>query len=294
MTGQGYASNKGELGQVSVEVRTVNNRGFKCSPRVSDSLASLESRIEALARSLIHRGSIHLNVSYRPPDDQVLPKIDGDVLQAYYRELQRAKEAVGGGAEIDLASLMMLPGVIRTARQDRRDDESLWDFVRQSVVDAFENLNEMRSAEGANLAVTLNADCDLVQSHVESIAELAPRAVDTYRNRLQGKIERILTQHDLESQPVDLLREVQVYADRIDVSEEITRLDSHIKMFRGALAGDRQVSHGKTVNPAKNPTAKAANPRAESWTLSSRRCSEKPIRLAANQRIRTSPPMWST
>ena len=65
MTGQGHASEQGELGTVTVEIRTVNNRGFKCAPRVSDSLATLESKIEALTRSLIHRGTVHLAVSWR-------------------------------------------------------------------------------------------------------------------------------------------------------------------------------------------------------------------------------------
>ena len=88
------------------------------------------------------------------------------------------------------------------------------------------------------MADALNADCDLVQSHVQRIAELAPRAVDTYRGRLEAKIERILAEHNIESKAVDLLREVQIYADRIDVSEEITRLDSHLKMFRSVLGGD--------------------------------------------------------
>ena len=67
MTGQGHASNQSDLGVLTVELRTVNNRGFKCSPRLSDSLASLESRIEGLARSLIHRGSVLLNVNWRRP-----------------------------------------------------------------------------------------------------------------------------------------------------------------------------------------------------------------------------------
>ena len=236
-----------DLGHVSVEVRTVNHRGFKCALRVSDSLSSLESKIEALARSLIHRGSIHLSVSYRPAADQLLPKIDAVVLQAYYDELERVRHVVGGGTEIDLALLMTLPGVISSARQDRRDDEVLWEFVSAAIVDAFENLNEMRSVEGSNMAETLNADCALVQSHVERIAELAPRAVDHYRGRLEAKIERILSENNIESQPIDLLREVQIYADRIDVSEEITRLDSHLKMFRSVLDGD---GHGLAVSGA--------------------------------------------
>jgi uncharacterized protein (TIGR00255 family) len=139
---------------------------------------------------------------------------------------------------------MNLPGVISSTRQDRRDDEALWTFVSDGIIDAFENLNEMRSVEGSHMAATLNADCDLVQSHVERIAELAPRALDNYRGRLETKIERILSEREIEFQPVDLLREVQIYADKIDVSEEITRLDSHLKMFRNVLDGE---AHGLAV-----------------------------------------------
>ncbi|MCG8650440.1 MAG: YicC family protein [Pirellulales bacterium] len=239
MTGQGHAAGEGELGTVGVEVRTVNNRGFKCTPRLSESLACLDSRIEALARSLIHRGTVHLSVIWHRPVGQNLPNIDAGLLQAYYKQLQQFQQWTGeSGNFIELSNLMTLPGVITSSREDRRDDEPLWEFVSQIIIQAIDNLNQMREVEGAHMAESLLADCDQIEQWVGKIAELAPRAAESYRARLESKIRRILAEHEIESQPLDLLREVQIFADRTDVSEEITRLGSHLKMFAGVLQGE--------------------------------------------------------
>jgi uncharacterized protein (TIGR00255 family) len=238
MTGQGHAKEQGELGSVTVEVRTVNNRGFKCTPRVSDTLSSLESKVETLARSLIHRGTVHLNVAWRPPREN-LPSIDTDALQAYVEQLHQVRAAAADlPTSIDLSTLMMLPGVIATTREDRRNDQGLWDFVQGAIVKAIENLNLMRATEGGRMADSLTADCECVRERLELIQQLAPRAVDGYRNRLQAKIQRVLEEHDLRVQTVDLLREVQIFADRVDISEEVTRLGSHLKMFVDVLGGE--------------------------------------------------------
>ena len=238
MTGQGHATEHAELGIVTVEVRTVNNRGFKCSPKVSDSLSSLESKIEALTRSLIHRGTVHLSVTWRRPPGENLPRIDENALQAYVEQLVRLGNAAEGiQTSVDLATLMTLPGVIGTTREDRREDEGLWGFVQSAVVAAIQNLDEMRMAEGARMGETLVADCDTVNERLQCIRKLAPRAVEGYRTRLQAKIQRVLEEHDQKVQTVDLLREVQLYADRVDISEEITRLASHLQMFGDVLEG---------------------------------------------------------
>jgi uncharacterized protein (TIGR00255 family) len=240
MTGQGHATEQGELGTVTVEVRTINNRGFKCSPRLSDSLSSLETKIEGLARSLIHRGTVHLSVSWRRPPGENLPSIDDDVLRSYVSQLQKLRGAADQSpTSIDLATLMLLPGVIGTTRGDRREDDRLWDFIRHAIEKAIENLNQMRMAEGARMAQTLVADCSDVRKRLDSIRRVAPRVVQSYRSRLQTKIERVLQEHDLQVQAVDLLREVQIFADRVDISEEIMRLGSHLKMFADVFQSER-------------------------------------------------------
>ncbi|MDA8743035.1 YicC family protein [Rubripirellula amarantea] len=240
MTGQGHASVQGDYGVIRVEVRTVNNRGLKCVLRTSDALSSLESRVDALVRSLIHRGSISVAISWRKPAGQNVPAIDTEVLAAYASKLNEVRLSVGDGnaVNIDLASLMQLPGVIISARDERRDDVQLWEPVEEAIRLAFENLNEMRQTEGANMAQTLHVDAAQIAERLEQIRVLAPRAVENYSSRLEAKIQRVLSERDIESQPIDILREVQIYADRADISEEITRLGSHLRLFADVLSGE--------------------------------------------------------
>ncbi len=261
MTGHGHASAHGELGSLNVEVRTINNRGFKCSPRLSDSLMTLENKIETLARSMIHRGTVQLTVSWRRPASENLPQIDAEVLQAYFDQLQRIRQASGDHTiGIDLATLMQLPGVIVATQNSAADSDQLWQFVRAAVVEAIENLNQMRQIEGVRMAHSLTADCELVRGHLDQIRSLTPRSTEAYRERLESKVKRILAEHDLNVTPIDLLREVQVYADKVDISEEVTRLDSHLTMFADVLEGRESVAAKSSVaksNAAKSNAAKS-------------------------------------
>ncbi|WP_146395185.1 YicC/YloC family endoribonuclease [Planctomycetes bacterium CA13] len=243
MTGQGHASRQTDQGSILVEVRTVNNRGFKCTLRSSDALSGFDSRIETLARSLIHRGSVSLSILWKRPIAQSIPQIDQDVLQGYFRQLQAGRKALGDEqATIDLAQLAMLPGVVIQSQTDGRDNKELWDTIEQTIRDTFENLNSMREQEGAHMAETLLNDCDAIGRHVEEIQTLAPRCIEAYQTRLETKVQRLLAKHEVEVSKIDLLREVQIYADRADFSEEITRLASHLKMIRGVIRGSAEVA----------------------------------------------------
>ncbi len=248
MTGQGHATLKCELGTFMVEIRTVNNRGFKCTVRASDSLMALESKIENLARSIIHRGSVHVSVSWRRPPADDLPRINGEAVRAYVKQLTEIVPPEMAESTIDLASLILLPGVMISDTQEPSGDHRLWPFISTAVRQSMENLNQMREAEGGRMVESLIADCDSVQHRLETIQGMAPRSTDVYRNRLQTKIERVLKEHDLQVQAVDLLREVQIYADRVDVSEEITRLRSHLQMFRDVIDGGPNEPTGRKLD----------------------------------------------
>ncbi|TWU34410.1 YicC family protein [Novipirellula artificiosorum] len=247
MTGQGHASQPSDLGTIFVEVRTVNNRGFKCILRSLDSLSAFESRIESLARSLIHRGSVSLSISWKRPPADTVPQIDQEVLQGYLRQLQQSRESIarsdlagpgdGSNVTIDLAQLALLPGVIIQSQSDQRDNKTLWKVIEQTIMAAIENLNAMRAQEGSHMAETLRSECETIGKHVEQIAELAPRCVEAYQRRLETKVQRLLAKHEVEVSKIDLLREVQIYADRSDFSEEITRLGSHLRMSQSVLDG---------------------------------------------------------
>jgi len=257
MTGQGHASVHGDLGSVNVEVRTINNRGFKCSPRLSDSLMLLENKIETLARSMIHRGTVQLSVSWRRPDSENLPQIDLQILQSYVDQLQQVQRSADATLGIDLATLTQLPGVVAATKNPTADSDQLWEFVRSAVVEAIENLNQMRQTEGGRMAESLEGDSALVRNHLETIQSLTPRSTETYRGRLESKIKRILEENELSVGQIDLLREVQIYADRVDISEEVTRLDSHLTMFTEVLSGEDSVGKNSKKGGGKGgPTGR--------------------------------------
>jgi uncharacterized protein (TIGR00255 family) len=242
MTGQGHASEQGPAGLVRVEVRTVNNRGLKVLPRLSDCLAMLEPKLEAVVRSRLRRGSVHLSVKLHRPASESVMQINQEALKAYIQQIQKVRDASGDSSfTIDLSALLVLPGVMSGMR-DGVDELEVWPLIEKTVHAAIDNLNEMRRAEGVSMAVTLLAECETIASKVEVVRELAPRAAQRYAERLETKIQRILSERNIETQPIDLLREVQIYADRSDVSEEVTRLGSHLQMFRDVLGGGEETS----------------------------------------------------
>ncbi|MEC7407585.1 MAG: YicC/YloC family endoribonuclease [Planctomycetota bacterium] len=241
MTGQGHAQRMGEQGNVQVEIRTVNNKGYKCVPKLSDSLVAFESKIDALVRGRIHRGTVHLHVVYRHPTTKDIPVINQIAVDAYLEALSETVDRHGDLlGPVDFASLLSLPGVLSVGPSDHEDEQGLWELLQEAIISAIDNLDEMRTTEGQRMSQSLQHDCDQITEHLEGIGSTSPRSVEVYRQRLQGKIERTLQEHGVQVSSVDLLREVQIYADRVDIHEEIVRLKSHLEMFAGVLGGKDQ------------------------------------------------------
>lgn len=237
MTGQGTGRSESALGVVTVELRSVNQRGLKISPRLSDSLAPLESRFEQWIRTRIQRGTVHANAGFAPSAKAALGRIQIETVIAYARQLRQVQETVGGAFSVDLTGLLTLPGAVVTSATQMLDPEPLWEMLAEATDQAMEAMDAMRLAEGEAMAAQIRAESVAIANNLGLIGTFAPRVVENYRQRLETKINRVLSEHGLEFSPSDLLRDIQLYADRSDISEEITRLGSHLKMFDLALQG---------------------------------------------------------
>lgn len=235
MTGQGQAQRFGEYGQIAVEIRTVNNRGFKWTPRLSDSLSSLESRIEALVREEVKRGTILFNCFLHRGDGSSRFQINEPVLRSYYAQLRSLQQEFQITCELDLVRLASLPGCIDEAFSSEELPDALVDEVLETVADSLACLNRMRASEGSAMRRQMLADLEGIEAAVLEIRNRAPMVIDAYRDRLRGKVESALRREGLTVEVPELLREIQVYADRSDISEEITRLLSHGQLFRSAM-----------------------------------------------------------
>lgn len=237
MTGQGAGRSEGEIGAISVEIRSVNQRGLKISPRLSDALSPLETRFEQWVRSRIQRGTVHANAMFLPSAMAAQGEINVAAVSAYAMQLRRVQETIGGDFSIDLTGLLQLPGSVVSGSARTWDVEQLWLLLVEATDQAIDAMDAMRLTEGEAMAVQLRLESASIVGNLDAIATLAPRVVDSYRQRLESKIRRVMDEHGLEFSASDLLRDVQLYADRSDISEEITRLGSHLSMFSQTLRG---------------------------------------------------------
>jgi len=124
-----------------------------------------------------------------------------------------------------------LPGVVTESASRRSDADAVWPVLEGALNEALENLSRMRADEGAAMGRDLHANCQAIDADLEQIGQRAPLVVDAYRKRLLERLNKLLEEFGLEIQAADIVREVGLFTDRSDISEEIVRLRSHLQQF---------------------------------------------------------------
>ena len=130
---------------------------------------------------------------------------------------------------------MPLPGVVDDASGEAVDATADWPVIQRTVQAALENLGRMRGEEGRAMAVDLAANCRAAAASLDQIERRAPVVIEEYRNRLFERLKRTLAELDVALEPADVIKEVSLFADRSDISEEIVRLRSHLEQFQATM-----------------------------------------------------------
>ena len=231
MTGHGQAVVDGPAVRAQIELRSVNNRFLKTIIH-SDLDPRHEGDLEALIRTRIQRGTVTVRLRLVFHSGNQDYRINTDLLKAYQTQLTNWNPAYGA---VSLDTLLTLPGVVEESADDDRLEHA-WPTVYEAAKQALEKLVEMRRHEGEAMSRDLLANCDVIASEVEEIRKLAPQVVESYQRRITERINSMLESHGAQVQPADLIREVGVFAERVDISEELVRLDSHLEQFRKIVA----------------------------------------------------------
>ena len=231
MTGFGEAHCHHDGLAVAVEVRTINSRYFKLSVRASEGYGALEAQIEGAVRQRVRRGTIQVNLRIeraRSPEDY---RINSEVLERYRQQIESLGQHWNLAGGVSLESMLALPGVVEEATSVTPDATEDWPVIAQTLDQALQHLATMRTDEGRAMAADLRANCQTIAQCLGRIEQRAPLVVQAYRQRLQERLDTALADHEIQLQPADLIREVSVFADRADISEEIVRLRSHLEQF---------------------------------------------------------------
>jgi len=233
MTGFGDATAERGGTHYAVEIRSLNNRYFKPIIKLPETISGLEPELESMLREKLGRGSITYILKMRSDSAEAAYHINTQALKSYLEQLQGVK-GLDRLVQIDLASLVQLPGVCQEPRDETDEIEKHGPVVRELTIKAIEKLNGMRRREGQQLFTDLMKHLQVISQNLREIAKRAPFVIDEYHKRLSQRVAQLMSKAELKVNEVDLIKEVAVYAERSDISEEIQRLTSHLEAFEQA------------------------------------------------------------
>ncbi len=246
MTGHGDAQNECDGLRVSVDIRSVNSRYFKFSTRGAETGGELDARIESVVKKRVRRGSVTLRLELSR-ESQSDYQINRDVLRNYFKQLTRLDTDLNltASGTVSLDTMLTLPGVIETNGAADDSDET-WKIVEATIGQAVDRLQQMRQIEGQAMVDDMAENLAVIANQLDQIEARAPEVVVAYQRRLTDRINGLLEGHDVSFSPSDVIREVGVFAERADVSEECVRLRSHLVQFRSIV--DQSDAAGKKLD----------------------------------------------
>jgi uncharacterized protein (TIGR00255 family) len=229
MTGFGQHRGNG----VAVEVRAVNNRHLKLTVRGTDPYPQLDAEFDKLVRPVARRGSVLLNVRVDRGTATGDNRLNADLLAGYLRDVRHAAEAAGLSRDEAghlLAGVLDLPGVV-TGATSSEPPPGEWPLVEAAVKAALAEFDADRRREGQAMADELSGLHAQLVGRLLTVRGLLPGVVGDYRQRLLGRVRQAVQDAGVDVQPDHLVREVALFADRADVSEEVSRLTAHLQQF---------------------------------------------------------------
>jgi len=245
MTGYGRAEKQFDYYRVVVEISSVNRRQSEIQIILPSELSVSETLIREHIGKFVSRGQITARITVDAIKNKAKSRlINYDLAKAYTKEFKNLAKDLGLNNSLNLELIIRSPGVLES-QQPEIDGEKQWNQLKRLIDQALKNFLDMRRQEGKHLENDLKSRIQNMRKAIKKVKEKTPQVVSKYKEQLYEKIKKA----GLEIKPEDeerLLKEIVLFADRCDISEEIARLDSHFKKFYEYTKKDEPV--GRTLD----------------------------------------------
>ena len=239
MTGYGRAREMRNGRDITVEVRSVNNRYLDCTVKMPRAYIFAEDRMKARVQQAISRGKVDVFVTIdASAADAAVVAVNEPLARGYYDALTRLKTMFDLSGDITPEVLAKFPDVLAVTKAEE-DVEAIAADICAVLDDALAAYNAMRAVEGEKLAADVAGRITTIEAVVGKVEERSPQTVAAYRQRLEAKMQEVLQSTTIDESRI--LTEAAIFADKIAVDEETVRLRSHIAQLRAMLASDEPV-----------------------------------------------------
>ena len=233
MTGDGSAKGSVEGQEITVELKSVNNRYLDCSVRLPRNFLFAEDTVKQAVSAGVSRGKVDVFVSAQASQDSgTVVSVNEELARGYRDAVARIAETLGLESGLNAFSLARFPDVLTVERRELDKDKAAA-ALSEITAKAVEEFNAMREREGERLRRDMLGKLETIEGLVSVVEERSPQTVKEYRERLEARLRDILADRSLDEQRV--ITEAAIFADRTAVDEETVRLRSHIAQFRTML-----------------------------------------------------------
>ncbi len=233
MTGYGSAKGSVEGQEITVELKSVNNRYLDCSVRLPRNFLFAEDTVKQAVSAGVSRGKVDVFVSAQASQDSgTVVSVNEELARGYRDAVARIAETLGLESGLNAFSLARFPDVLTVERRELDKDKAAA-ALSEITAKAVEEFNAMREREGERLRRDMLGKLETIEGLVSVVEERSPQTVKEYRERLEARLRDILADRSLDEQRV--ITEAAIFADRTAVNEETVRLRSHIAQFRTML-----------------------------------------------------------
>ena len=242
MTGYGRGQSGTNGTQYSVELNSVNRKQSDVAVTLPRDLAELEPRVRDLINSEVSRGRLNVVVACHACASTQKVALDTALARTYFTAMRELQAELGAAGEVNIETVLRAPGVVRVP-EEQISPEDAWPHIEAALKEALRSLVSMRELEGKHLAKDLIHRLKTVRETLRKIRKLHPEVLKKFRQSLQERIAKV----GLEL-PIDdarIVKEVIFFADKSDISEELTRLESHFTQFAHHLRKSEPV--GRTL-----------------------------------------------
>lgn len=243
MTGYGRGTATFDGRQIAVELSSVNRKQAEISLSLPRAFMELEPRVRDEINAHLSRGRLTVAVGLHAKGGGRTGAINLAAARAYRDQLESIRKTLKLGGEITLDQILRGPGVLDSENMEI-EVETAWTALQKALKAALEQFVQMRKREGKALATDLQKRTFAIQKNVKTISVLAPKVMEHHRGLLLERASKAGL--EIEASDERLLKEIVFFADRSDISEELTRLRSHLDQFLGHLNKDEPV--GRTLD----------------------------------------------
>lgn len=245
MTGFGRGESSSDGYQVTVEVKTLNSRYLDISVRMPQSIQDKEIQLKECVQKNLSRGKVNLNINVdRTETAGPDIKLNEELVKSYSSILRNLRSVGNIDEPVTVRDLLQFNDIFETRKEGEEEVRIIWNCTNSALETALKNLNTMRRKEGQELKSDLSNLITGISKLLDEVIELSDKRAPEIREKLQTRIQKMITEEQIDPDRMEM--EIALLVDKMDINEEVIRLQSHLKFFLEALEADEPV--GRRLN----------------------------------------------